>query len=59
MDQTQQITVPPPEQIRSRIDARRAEIADLKRLLRLSQTASRVSQFSADDDSRQKGRAHA
>jgi hypothetical protein len=39
------ITVPPPDEIRQRIIDRRAEILELKRLLKMSQTAERAEEL--------------
>jgi hypothetical protein len=36
------ITVPPPEEIRRRIQSRRAEISELEKLLKLSAAAERA-----------------
>jgi hypothetical protein len=36
------ITIPLPEELRKQIDARRIEIADLKRLYRMATTAQRI-----------------
>jgi hypothetical protein len=57
MDSPKPITLPPPEEIRRRIEARRAEIRALQRLHRMSRDAQHAETLalSADAD-RERGR---
>jgi hypothetical protein len=51
------ITIPPPGEIRKRIIDRRAEIAQLRRMLKLSAAAERAAELAQQHE--RKGVAHA
>ena len=50
------ITIPQPQEIRQRIDMRRREIAELKRVLRLSQAATAAKEIATETERKESAR---